>query len=187
MSIEKVIQTIKDKDNFLITTHINPECDALGSELAFSGLLKRLGKSCFIVNEETPPREYKFLPGINSIKTIKHLNQIKDFNIAVVLDCSDLNRTGKVSKLITQDKFIINIDHHISNTRFGDVNWVQTKSSCVCEMVYRLYKRLKVPFDRNAALICMWVYLPIRVLFIIPIRLLLPIRSLENYCEKKFW
>lgn len=149
MSLKKVIQAIEKNNRFLISTHINPECDAIGSELSFKGLLDRLGKTSFIINEQDPPRECKFLPGLNAIKG---LGRIRDFDILVVLDCSNLSRIGKVSRLINKDKFIINIDHHISNSNFADINWVDPKSSSVCEMVYRLYKKLKIKFDKNAAL-----------------------------------
>lgn len=149
MSIKRVIQEITKNHKFLITSHIGLEGDALGSELAMKALLDRLDKSSFIVNEQEVPREYEFLPGVDTIR--KH-NQVGDFDVAIVLDCSDLFRTGRISKLITQDKLVINIDHHISNSKFGKINWIDPRSSCACEMVYRLYKELKIPFDRNSAL-----------------------------------
>ena len=149
MSLERVVKAIAKQNRFLITTHVNPEGDALGSELTVKVILDKLGKSSNIINEKEPPREYKFLPGINSIKKFRDL---KDFDAAIVLDCSDLGRTGKVSKLVTKDKSVINIDHHISNSYFGKVNWVDSGSSSACEMVYRLYKALKIKLNRNSAL-----------------------------------
>lgn len=69
-----------------------------------------------------------------------------------VLDCSDLKRTGRVYTLNKDDLPVLNIDHHISNVNFGSINWVEPEASCCCQMIYKLYKRLKVPLDRDAAL-----------------------------------
>ncbi|MFH1201334.1 MAG: bifunctional oligoribonuclease/PAP phosphatase NrnA [Candidatus Omnitrophota bacterium] len=148
MSLKKVIQEIRKRDNFLISSHVSPEGDAIGSELAFKNLLERLGKHSFIVNDHDVPREYKFLPGVNSICKP---NQVHYFEVVVTLDCSDLERIGKVRRLIKPGTFIINIDHHISNSGFGDINWVEPKSSCVCEMIYKLFQGLKIRPDKAAA------------------------------------
>lgn len=151
MSLKKAIACIKSNNNFLITTHTNLEGDALGSELAFYRLLKRLGKGATIINEDDLPYGYDFLSDIKNIKKFKP--NIKDvvFDCFVVLDCSDLKRTGEVYRLNTDNKLILNIDHHISNEKFGDVNWVEPNISSSCEMIYRLYKTLRIPFDKDTA------------------------------------
>lgn len=151
MSLKKLIACIKSNKNFLITTHTNLEGDALGSELAFYRLLKRLGKGATIINEDDLPYGYDFLPDIKNIKKFKP--NIKDvaFDCFVVLDCSDLKRTGGVYRLNTDNKPTLNIDHHISNEKFGDVNWVEPNISSSCEMIYRLYKTLRIPFDKDTA------------------------------------
>ena len=64
MSLKKVVKAIKNNNRFLISSHINLEGDALGAELSFKHLLDKLGKKSFIVNEQSPPKEYNFLPGI---------------------------------------------------------------------------------------------------------------------------
>ncbi len=152
MSLKKVIECIKRNKSFLITTHTNLEGDALGSELAFSGLLKALGKRAIIVNEDNVPYGYDFLTGLKSIKKLK--NNLKDmrFDYFVTLDCSDLKRCGQVSKINISNKPILNIDHHISNARFGNINWVDSHSSSCTEMIYRLFKELRVSFNRDIAL-----------------------------------
>jgi len=147
MSLEKVIKTIKENSKFLITSHINLEADALGSELALAKLLKDEGKQVIIVNEDKPPIEYLFLPGI---KEIKSPESKFNFDAAFVLDCSELNRCGKVRDLI-KEQFILNIDHHIANKRFGKINWIEPESSSCCEMIYKLYKRFKKPIKRDIA------------------------------------
>jgi len=152
MSLKKVVDCVKRHKNFLITSHANPEGDALGSELAFYALLKKLGKSATIVNEDDFPCEYGFLPQKFNVKKFrKNMKSIK-FDCFVVLDCSDLKRTGEVYRVNERHKPTLNIDHHISNQRFGNINWVEPYTSSCAEMIYKLYKRLHVPFDRNIAI-----------------------------------
>ncbi|MFH0826685.1 MAG: bifunctional oligoribonuclease/PAP phosphatase NrnA [Candidatus Omnitrophota bacterium] len=153
MSVKKVVACIKRNKNFLITSHTNLEGDALGSELAFYRLLKKLGKRATIVNQDGLPYGYDFLPGKNIIRRLKEMtaSQMR-FDCLAVLDCSDLGRTGEVYKLPSGHRTTLNIDHHISNRRFGNVNWVEPGYSSCCEMIYRLYKELRIGFDRETAL-----------------------------------
>jgi len=151
MSLAKVAEQIKKSKSFLITTHSNPEGDAIGSEMALRELLVYLGKKAVIVNEDSAPNEYKFLPGIEQIKRPKEVNNIA-FDTSIALDCSDPGRFKKLANLFAKGKVKINIDHHISNSGFGDINWVEPNSSSASEMIYELYKRLRVPLDKNKAL-----------------------------------
>ena len=152
MSIEKIITSIKSNNNFVITAHTNPEGDALGSELAFQRLLNKLGKRSIIVNDDRLPYGYDFMPGAGRIKRFNPgLVRLK-FDCLGVLDCSDLSRSGKVSRLASAARAVINIDHHVSNSRFADVNWVDPDASSCSELVYRLYKKMRVPFDKASAL-----------------------------------
>lgn len=153
MSLKKVIACIKNNKKFLITSHTNLEGDALGSELAFYNLLKKLGKTAIVINEDSMPYGYDFLPQKN--KLIKFKNNLKDiqFDCFVVLDCSDLNRTGEVYRLNLKEKPILNIDHHISNEKFGNINWIESRASSCTEMIYRLYKALRLPLDKETAIL----------------------------------
>ncbi|HOW42534.1 MAG TPA: bifunctional oligoribonuclease/PAP phosphatase NrnA [Candidatus Omnitrophota bacterium] len=158
MSIEKAVSCIKKYRRFLISSHTNMEGDALGSELAFYFLVKKLGKQAVIVNEDPVPYGYEFLPGQNAIRRYRHGMKVPAFDCFVAVDCSDERRTGEVYRLNGEPggasvrKPILNIDHHISNGFFGTVNWVDPQASCACEMVYELYKRLGVALDKKAAL-----------------------------------
>ena len=152
MSLKKAVELIRKSKNFLISAHTNPEGDALGSELAFYWLVKKLGKEAVIVNEDNVPPECEFMPGINNIRKYRNERQKFNFDCFVTLDSSDLKRTGEVYRLNYCNKPILNIDHHISNRKFADVNWVDPDASSCSEMIYRLYKKMKVEIDKNAAL-----------------------------------
>ncbi len=153
MSLKNAVACIKNNKRFLITSHTNTEGDALGSELAFYNLLKKLGKSATIVNEDSLPYGYDFLP--QKDKLVKYRDNLKkiNFDCFVVLDSSDLKRTGEVYRLNSQKKPVLNIDHHISNNNFGDINWVEPAASSCSEMIYKLYKAMHLPLDRDAALL----------------------------------
>lgn len=147
--MRETINIINNYNKFLITSHIDPEGDALGSQLALAKLLEKKGKFVNIVNDQKIPDNYNFLPGIDKISS-----ELKgDFEIAIFLDSPIISRIGKVINLIDlKSKTIVNIDHHISNTNFGDVNWVDIESSSCGEMVYKLFKGLDEEIDKESAL-----------------------------------
>jgi len=148
--MEKILSQIKKHKKFLITAHINPEGDAIGSQLAMKELLEKIGKKVVIVDNDPVPEHYKFLSSARFILNSPGKNL--DFDAAVVLDCPTLKRIGRVNDLLTEDKFVINIDHHISNEKFGDARWVDPNASSAGEMVYMLFKRLGVKPSKDAAL-----------------------------------
>ncbi|MFH0790517.1 MAG: bifunctional oligoribonuclease/PAP phosphatase NrnA [Candidatus Omnitrophota bacterium] len=152
MSIKKAVDCIKNNKRFLITSHLRLEGDALGSELAFYSLLKALGKDAVIVNDDDSPGEYAFLPGVERIRKFSDNLKDVDFDVFAILDCSDLKRCGRVYKMNKDNKPILNIDHHISNEKFADVNWVEPCASSCAEVIYKLFKKLRLPFNHDTAM-----------------------------------
>jgi len=152
VSLKSVVAAIKRNKRFLITAHVNLEGDALGSELAFLGLLKALGKEAVIVNEDPVPYGYDFLPGADKIIQYRENMENPGFDCFVALDCSNLKRCGEVYRLNNRGNPVINIDHHVSNDFFADINWVEPHLSSACEMVYLLYSNIGVPLNKAVAL-----------------------------------
>ena len=155
MGLRKICASIKKYNNFLITAHTNLEGDALGAELSFYALIRKLGKQGIILNEDGIPYGHDFLPGIKRIRKLDFKSSSIKFDCLVVLDCADLKRTGDVWKLNKEGKPILNIDHHISNRGFGDVHWVDAGASSCSEMVYRIYKQMRLPISKSEA-ICLY-------------------------------
>jgi phosphoesterase RecJ-like protein len=151
VQLKKLVAALKEKNNFLITTHVNLEGDALGSELAFYRLLKALGKRAIVLNDDIIPYGYEFLSDTRLIRRFDRRMRGLKFDCLAALDCSDLGRCGAIANLDLRDKFVINIDHHISNQKFGDINWVKPQASSTSEMIYRLYKKMGIAFDKNVA------------------------------------
>jgi len=138
---KKVMEKIRNNKKFLVAAHINLEGDALGSVLGTYQLLKKLNKQVTVYNHDATPTIYKFLP---SSEVIKNELRKQRFDIALILDCSDSSRAGKVKDYLGNVDYLINIDHHISNTYFADLNWVDPKASSACEMIYRLCKKFGI-------------------------------------------
>jgi phosphoesterase RecJ-like protein len=152
--MQEVIAAIRKHEKFLIAAHVNPEGDSLCSQLAMKELVTALGKEAVIVNNDPVPDHYKFLPGIGKLST--DLTEKVNFDAALILDCPTLKRIGGVAAMIGKDKTIINIDHHISSERFGNVNWVDADASSTGEMVYKLFKKMSVPLTKEIAL-CLYI------------------------------
>lgn len=150
--MKKAVKCIRENGSFLVTMHVNMEGDAVGSALAFCLLAEKLGKKAAVINDDPVPQVYSFLPGTSRImRTQDRLPG--GFDCFTALDCSDLKRCGKAGEAARGARRVLNIDHHVSNVKFGSVNWVDPSSSSASEMVYRLYKEMKVPFDGESALL----------------------------------
>ncbi|MFA5389635.1 MAG: bifunctional oligoribonuclease/PAP phosphatase NrnA [Candidatus Omnitrophota bacterium] len=150
MSVRTVKQAIKKFNRFLVTGHINPEGDAIGSQVAMAFLLKKLGKEYVILDDSPVPKVLQFMKGTEDIS--KEVPADFNYEALIVLDSPDLGRIGKVSGYIKEDTAIINIDHHISNVNFGKFNWVEPEFSSAGEMVYGLYKAFKMKIDLDDAM-----------------------------------
>ncbi len=138
--INKVIKKIKEGQNFLITSHTKLDGDALGSELALYCLLSDLGKKAVIYNEDKTPEHYSFLPSAEKI--VNKLNDVSNYDVAFILDCSELERVGEKAKEIAKIKTLINIDHHISNNGFSPLKLWDGQASSTGELIFRLLEKM---------------------------------------------
>jgi len=134
IAFKSVLDTIRRHQKFLVTTHHNPDADAVSSALAMASYLKSLGKKVYVLNEDACPQWLEFLPLTSMFKKASSFKKI-DYQVAIVLDCGDLKRVGGVSQFFQKGKPLINIDHHVTNDKFGSINVIQPKASSTCEMV----------------------------------------------------
>ncbi len=151
MSSKAILAAIKRNKTFLITTHVNPDIDALASELVMALYLKSQGKKVYVINAGKVASMYLFLPYVRLIK--KFSGQKIDYDAAVILDCGDLDRIDTVKKTIDQRKIIINIDHHITNDDFGDFNLVKSRASSTSEILYDFLKEAKFKLTKETAVL----------------------------------
>ena len=145
-----VADAIRSNERFLVTTHENPDGDALGSLVAMNETLRALGKDTvmFLSAEEFPlPYEYRDLP----LGSVSHsLPEDAEERTIVFLDCGNLDRMP-VSFLSRDDAHIVNIDHHPDNRRYGDVNWIDISAAATGEMVYELLTALGGELELHSA------------------------------------
>ncbi len=149
MSVKTIKKAIDRFDKFIISSHINPEGDAVGSQIAMASLLKRLGKEVLSLSESAVPHNLRFMKGSEAI--LKEKPAGFDFDAAIILDSPSLKRIGKIAEYVTNEKPVINIDHHVSNESFAKYSWVEPEASSVGEMVYELFKAFKLKIDYDDA------------------------------------
>ncbi len=147
MDVTAFYDIIENNDSFMITSHIAPDGDSIGSVLAITLALLKIGKKAVPVINDDIPKKYEYLPGNNFIIKETTVN----YDVIIALDSGDVERLGLNKKLNVYGGMIVNIDHHKSNTCFGDLNIVDTGASSVGEIIYRLLDG-KVEIDYDIAL-----------------------------------
>jgi phosphoesterase RecJ-like protein len=144
-----ILNCIRGGDRFLITSHINPDGDSVASQLGLRCILKSLGKEAVIVNRDPVPRVYRFLPGADKVLT-RRRHSLRPYSALFVLDCGDPSRaSGFLDRKPPLP--VVNIDHHVTNPCFGDLNWVDVKASSTCEIIFDLARRLGVGLGHDLA------------------------------------
>jgi len=151
-TLEEFCNGLKKMDNYLLASHVNPEGDAVGSVIAMESILSRLGKKTTIGCEDVFPERLHCLPHRDRWNTYDDLKNKKGrFDALVVADCPTLERIGKVRDLLRPDTVIFNIDHHISNSGFGQYNYVLPKAAACGEVIYDIVKELKLTVTKEEA------------------------------------
>jgi len=147
--MDQITNKIKNAQHILLTSHSDPDGDAVSSVLALGLALSRLDKKVTLYNSSPIPAVYRFLPSVERI--VRHIKKIETYDVALILDCGNLSRVGQTSSTISQIPVVINIDHHISNTGFGDIQLIDANACSTAELVYRVIKALDVPLDKDIA------------------------------------
>jgi phosphoesterase RecJ-like protein len=147
--MDQIIQHIKDGQHILIASHAEPDGDSVGSLVALGLALAKLDKEITMYNPSPIPAVYRFLPGAGRI--VRQLKNADAYDLALVLDCGDLVRIGETSAEVDKIPVLINIDHHVSNTGFGHIQFIDTTACATAEIVYRLINALEIPFDKAIA------------------------------------
>ncbi|MBF8983046.1 bifunctional oligoribonuclease/PAP phosphatase NrnA [Lutibacter sp. B2] len=146
--INEIVRTLQNAKNILILPHIMPDGDTIGSSMALYLALKKMNKVPYILLKDSLPSNIKFLE-------YEHIHSAMDENfipdVVVAIDCSDLGRLKERQSYITTNVITINIDHHITNTHFADINFVFSQAAATGELIYNIIKGLNVEFDKKIA------------------------------------
>jgi phosphoesterase RecJ-like protein len=138
---------IRNSQSFIVTSHIDPDGDAIGCALAMFSVLKRLNKTVKVLSEDGVPPSYTFLEGASEVLT----SRADPCDVAVVVDSGGLDRTGWVGEVVKQCRTVVNIDHHMSNTYFGDINIVDMSAGACGEIVYKVLDELGAGLVKSEA------------------------------------
>jgi phosphoesterase RecJ-like protein len=142
----RAVEEIRKRRRFVLTSHVRPDGDAIGSQLAMAYALRHLGKEVRIVNRDAAPPPLQVFPGVDGIEIAERVDDPGD--CVIVMESGDLSRTGVAG---LDGGFIINIDHHVGNTMFGAVNWFDLSAAACGEMVFDLVRELGVPLTYDIA------------------------------------
>lgn len=148
-----IAKILNEADNILITTHINPDGDGIGSGLALFLALEAKGKKVRFICPSPIDSTYEFLPGYSKITICEDIDKVKQLDTADIIiscDTDDINRLGVIGN-ISRNKFI-NIDHHNSNTYFGDINLVDEKASSTGVVVKNILDSMEVSINKEIAI-----------------------------------
>ena len=150
MSMKAVLDAFDQYQTFLICTHVNPDPDALESQIVLGMYLEQRGKKVFLFSEKPNPECFLFLPGMKKIKSLGRKRKLK-YDVAIVTDAGDFNRIGEVRRIFDENKPVINIDHHVTNTNFGDINFIEADASSTCEVIFGMLKKAGIVFNIEIA------------------------------------
>jgi bifunctional oligoribonuclease and PAP phosphatase NrnA len=139
--IDRIIQTIEQSHSICVAGHVRPDGDCIGSQVGLSLALRKLGKKVTCWNEDPVPQKYAFL---DPERLWQNPSASRSFDLLICTDCASFERLGRVG-LAVKRKCLINIDHHQSNTRYGDINWVSAREASTGELIFRLLQAARWP------------------------------------------
>ena len=143
--LDRVLQAIRERHRFVVTSHARPDGDGVGSALACGQILRVMGKEAVVVMFDGIPRIYQNLPFANrAIQT----DSVPPNDAVILLEC-DSTRRAALGGL--DQCFLINIDHHVSGRNFAHINWIDSSVMATAELIYRLARLACVPVDRDIA------------------------------------
>ena len=144
MTLSQIAEYILKSKKIGITYHVSPDGDAVGSVLALINGLKSLNKDCYVISKDKLSDNLKFLKDSEEI-TSEIVEPTIDTDVVIVLDCGNLERVSANLNEFTGT--IINIDHHLSNDKYGDINYIDSKAAATAEIVFELLGYMGISFN----------------------------------------
>lgn len=140
--VDRIVEAIKASETICVVGHVRPDGDCIGSQLGLTLALMNAGKNVTCWNQDTLPAKLAFLDPKKLIQTPEKGRQ---FDCVIATDCASLERLGTAAECINERKLFINIDHHASNTRYADINWIAAREPSTGELIFRLLKAANWP------------------------------------------
>ncbi len=146
--IDRILEGIRAHETFCVVGHIRPDGDCIGSQIGLTLALQGQGKKVACWNEDPVPQKLAFL---DPDKLMQQPKPGRVFDCVIATDAASLERLGKAAECIRDRQLLINIDHHESNTRYGDLNWITDDEPSTGELIFQLLKVAKWPITRQIA------------------------------------
>lgn len=144
-TLDNILEEINKAESIVILTHENPDGDAIGSGLALYNALKQIGKDPDIIIPEYP-RTFEFLPGSNEIK--KESN-VEKYDLAISVDCATIKMLNGFANYFENAKVKVSIDHHSTNTMFGDLNYVSPDAPACAQILLVVFEYFKIEVTKD--------------------------------------
>ena len=144
-TLDNILEEINKAESIVILTHENPDGDAIGSGLALYNALKQIGKNPDIIIPEYP-RTFEFLPGSNEIK--KESN-VEKYDLAISVDCATIKMLNGFANYFENAKVKVSIDHHSTNTMFGDLNYVSPDAPACAQILLVVFEYFKLEVTKD--------------------------------------
>ena len=148
-TFDEIGKALHEHQQFVVLSHVRPDGDALGSQLALGLSLQQLGKNVHIWNEEGMLEKYSFLPRAELLT--KPPTTARHVDVVVALDTAIQNRLGNTVAAIASAKLWINIDHHVSNPGYGDLVLIDPDAPATGQIIFSLIKSQGLPMDHDIA------------------------------------
>jgi bifunctional oligoribonuclease and PAP phosphatase NrnA len=149
--VDEILRVLREGSTFCLSGHQNPDGDVIGSELAMASFIRRLGKGkrVDIMNFGPVPKSVAFLPGAGDIRNVDRVEG--KYDALLVFECSGIDRMGNIIDPKSQVVRTINIDHHLHNPNFGDINFVEPATSSTAELIFKIIERSGLPVTVDEA------------------------------------
>jgi phosphoesterase RecJ-like protein len=144
--LDRLVSHIRSGRRFLLSSHQRPDGDAIGSAVGTALALRAIGKQADVVMDAVPPHFLQPFPAVDLITVTREVSEACDG--AIIMECSSIDRTG-IRGLDRSP--VLNIDHHVGNTRYGDINWIDESAAACGELVFSLVEALGAPLTRDVA------------------------------------
>jgi len=148
-SFGEIAAAISNHQSFLVLSHIRPDGDALGCAIAMALCLQQLGKQVKVWNEDGLLEKFSFLPGSQIVT--QPPQQAEEFDVVIALDTAAFSRLGTCVKAIKSTKLWINMDHHISNERYGDLVYIDSTAPAAGQILFDFLRAADFPLTYEMA------------------------------------
>lgn len=146
--ITRILDSVRESRTICIAGHMRPDGDCVGSQLALALALREAGKKVRCWNQDPMPQKYEFL---DPERLFQKPKRGLKFDAVIAADCATFDRLGTVGPSVAQRKILINVDHHESNTRYGEINWVSPREPSTGELIFHLLQAAKWSISKPIA------------------------------------